>query len=83
MVDRDAQHQARAEARLEREQALSASSAARHFAIGFMALVRTRTSKPRRSASSTMAMNSGFMNGSPPVKAIWRVGRSSAAISSR
>ena len=42
--------------------------------IGCMALVRSRTWKPRSSASPSMAMMSGFMNGSPPVKPISRTG---------
>ena len=41
--------------------------------IGCMALVSTSASKPRSSASASMARNSGFMNGSPPVKPISRV----------
>ena len=61
-----------------------AASAARHgrWCIGFIALVSTSTWNPRISASSSMATMSGFMNGSPPVKPIVRVGSPSRSISS-
>ena len=51
--------------------------------IGCMALVSTSASKPRDSAPSSMASSCGFMNGSPPVKAISRVPSLCATISSR
>jgi hypothetical protein len=51
--------------------------------MGRMALVSTRTWKPRSSALSMISMISGFMKGSPPVMPISVVGRPEAAISSR
>jgi hypothetical protein len=76
VVDRDAHDEALVVA-------LNASSAAFIFIIGFIALVRTSTRKPRDRQSSSICGSSRFMSGSPPVKPISLVGRPSRAISSR
>ena len=51
--------------------------------IGCIALVRMSTAYPRERASPVMAMMSGFMNGSPPVKPISRTGSLALVISSK
>ena len=60
-----------------------ASISARSLRSGFIALVNTSASRPRDNTHSSIAMMSGFMNGSPPVNPIIFICSRSRAISSK